>query len=78
MNHKIVVIRVRSRRSTPGNSRPVSANSWNSLGSSRNIMDDDLVMAIGNRGRGKGEFTNPQVNIPGVPEKRFPSLYLTI
>ena len=23
-------------------------------------MDDDLIMAVGNRGRGKGEFTNPQ------------------
>ena len=52
--------RVRSRRSTPGNSRPMSANSWNSMGSSRNLMDDDLIMAVGNRGRGKGEFTNPQ------------------
>ena len=52
--------RLRTRRSTPGGSRPLSANSWNSLGSSRNAMDDDLVMAIGGRGRGKGEFTNPQ------------------
>jgi len=51
--------RIRSRRSTPG-SRPMSANSWNSLGSSRNAMDDDLIIAIGSRGRGKGEFTNPQ------------------
>ena len=24
-------------------------------------MDDDLILAVGNRGRGKGEFTNPQV-----------------
>jgi hypothetical protein len=23
-------------------------------------MDDDLIIAIGSRGRGKGEFTNPQ------------------
>ena len=23
-------------------------------------MDDDLILAVGNRGRGKGEFTNPQ------------------
>ena len=38
----------------------MSANSWNSMGSSRNLMDDDLIMAVGNRGRGKGEFTNPQ------------------
>ena len=52
--------RIRSRRSTPCGSRPISANSWNSLGSSRNAMDDDLVMAVGSRGRGKGEFTNPQ------------------
>ena len=52
--------RVRSRRYTPGSSRPMSANSWNSMGSSRNLMDDDLIMAVGNRGRGKGEFTNPQ------------------
>jgi len=51
--------RIRSRRSTPG-SRPMSANSWNSLGSSRNAMDDDLILAVGSRGRGKGEFTNPQ------------------
>ena len=50
---------MRSRRSTPG-SRPMSANSWNSLGSSRNAMDDDLIIAIGSRGRGRGEFTNPQ------------------
>ena len=35
--------------------------SWTSLGSSRNTMDDDLILAVGNRGRGKGEFTNPQV-----------------
>jgi hypothetical protein len=38
----------------------MSANSWNSLGSSRNAMDDDMIIAIGSRGRGKGEFTNPQ------------------
>ena len=24
-------------------------------------MDDDLILAVGSRGRGKGEFTNPQV-----------------
>ena len=24
-------------------------------------MDDDLILAVGIRGRGKGEFTNPQV-----------------
>ena len=48
-----------NRRSTPGG-RPVSARSWTSLGSSRNTMDDDLILAVGNRGRGKGEFTNPQ------------------
>jgi len=47
------------RRSTPGG-RPVSARSWTSLGSSRNTMDDDLILAVGSRGRGKGEFTNPQ------------------
>jgi len=47
------------RKSTPGG-RPVSARSWNSLGSSRNTMDDDLILAVGTRGRGKGEFTNPQ------------------
>ena len=52
--------RIRSRRSTPGNSRPMSANSWNSLGSTRNIIDDDLILSVGSRGRGKGEFTNPQ------------------
>ena len=23
-------------------------------------MDDDLILVIGSRGRGKGEFTNPQ------------------
>ena len=38
----------------------MSANSWNSLGSTRNIIDDDLILAVGSRGRGKGEFTNPQ------------------
>ena len=26
-------------------------------------MDDDLICAVGSRGRGKGEFTNPQVSI---------------
>ena len=26
-------------------------------------MDDDLILAVGSRGRGKGEFTNPQVLI---------------
>jgi len=53
-------IRVRSRRSTPGG-RPLSAHSWNSFGSSpRNTVDDDLILVIGARGRGKGEFTNPQ------------------
>ena len=41
--------RVRSRRSTPGHSRPMSANSYNSLGSARNLLDEDLVLAIGNR-----------------------------
>ena len=25
-------------------------------------MDDDLICAVGSRGRGKGEFTNPQVS----------------
>ena len=37
------------------------SRSWTSLGSSRNTMDDDLILAVGSRGRGKGEFTNPQV-----------------
>ena len=52
-------IRMRSRRSTPGG-RPISAHSWSSAGSGRNAVDDDLVLVIGSRGRGKGEFTNPQ------------------
>ena len=38
-----------------------NCRSWTSLGSSRNTMDDDLILAVGSRGRGKGEFTNPQV-----------------
>ena len=38
-----------------------ACRSWTSLGSSRNTMDDDLILAVGSRGRGKGEFTNPQV-----------------
>ena len=52
-------VRVRSRRSTPGG-RPLSAHSWNSFGSGKNPVDDDLILVIGSRGRGKGEFTNPQ------------------
>jgi len=63
-------VRVRSRRSTPGG-RPLSAHScnsfgsgkklsWNSSGSGKNPVDDDLILVIGSRGRGKGEFTNPQ------------------
>ena len=52
-------VRVRSRRSTPGG-RPLSAHSWNSIGSGKNPVDDDLILVIGSRGRGKGEFTNPQ------------------
>ena len=52
--------RPRSRRSTPGRpARPSSANSWASLGS-RTAADEDLILAVGSRGRGRGEFTNPQ------------------
>ena len=41
--------------------RPPSARSLNDSQCSRNNpIEDDLLLKVGNRGRGKGEFTNPQ------------------
>ena len=46
---------VRSRRSTPGR-RPLSSHSWSSWAGG----ESDLVRAVGSKGRGRGEFMNPQ------------------
>jgi hypothetical protein len=34
--------------------------SWTSLGSRGGPVEDDLILSVGTRGRGKGEFANPQ------------------
>lgn len=49
---------LRTRRSTPA--RPFSSRSWTSLGSRGGPVEDDLILSVGTRGRGKGEFANPQ------------------
>lgn len=43
-----------------GNSRPNSSRSQGSNRRSANTVDDDLLISIGFKGRGKGEFLNPQ------------------
>ena len=49
------VVAVRSRRSTPGR-RPLSSHSWSSWAGG----DTDLLQVVGGKGRGQGEFMNPQ------------------
>ena len=36
------------------------SRSWTSLGSRGGPVEDDLILTVGTRGRGKGEFANPQ------------------
>ncbi|CAL8081344.1 unnamed protein product [Orchesella dallaii] len=70
----------RSRVSTPtkkfhnGHGHAMRTNgSVHGLGSSSrrsNTLEDDLILKIGQRGRGKGEFTNPQ-GVAATPQGRL-------
>ncbi|XP_022243713.1 tripartite motif-containing protein 2-like isoform X1 [Limulus polyphemus] len=52
------------------NSRRSSTNISSESQRKNNLFDDDLVMRVGNRGRGKGEFTNPQ-GVCCTPDNRI-------